>query len=181
MQLKQLIIYVVRWLMTPFRQAHRRKYADPEAEVIQHKELPNDAYLPIICKYVAAGESAVFLVKGFSMRPFLEHLRDKVELSPWSDLHEGDAVLAELSPGHFVLHRIHSRQGEQLTLKGDGNIQGVEHCTVQDVRGIVTKYIRPGGHVLTADDPKLKRKINRWVHLPTFLRRVYLFIYKQAL
>lgn len=168
-------------MATPWRRAKRLKYADPEVETLQHKEFPNEGLLSVISQYVAGGESAVFSVKGYSMRPFLEHLRDKVELSPFTELQVGDAVLAEISPGHYVLHRIIVREDNQLTLKGDGNLQGVEHCTVDDVRGVVTKYIRPGGHVLMADDPKLKRKIKLWGKLPIFVRRVYLFIYRQTI
>lgn len=180
MSLKESIKRVIYWLATPFRRQNARRYADPEAASLQRKELPNEAYLPVISRFVAGGESVVFTVKGYSMRPFLEHLRDKVELSPWTELQVGDAVLAELWTGHYVLHRIIARDGDKLTLKGDGNLQGVEHCTTADVRGIVTKYIRPGGHVLLTDDPALKRKIKRWCALPTWLRRVLLFIYKQT-
>ena len=179
--MKGLLRYIAHWLMTPLRRRKQQKYADPEAEALLHREFPNDGYLPVISRYVAAGEKAVFSVKGYSMRPFLEHLRDKVELSPFEELHVGDAVLAEISPGHFVLHRILRRDGDQLTLKGDGNLRGVEHCTVADVRGLVTQYIRPGGHVLSTADPRLIRKIQRWVALPTFVRRVALFIYRQTI
>lgn len=179
--MKSLIKRFAYWLASPLRKAKARKYVDPEADTTQRMELPNEVFLSVISKCVADGESAVFFVKGYSMRPFLEHLRDKVELSPWTDVQVGDAVLAELSPGHYVLHRIIVRDGEQLTLKGDGNLQGVEHCTLSDVRGVVTKYIRPGGHVLLASNPSLQRKIKLWGKLPTLLRRVFLFIYKQTI
>lgn len=179
--MKELITHIVYWLATPFRKATRRKYSDNEPDIVHHREFPNESYLPIISKYVAAGEKVVFVVKGYSMRPFLEHLRDKVELSPWTQLHVGDAVLAEVSSGHYVLHRIMSMEGEQLTLHGDGNLQGVEYCTLQDVRGVVTKYIRPGGHVLLSDDTRLKRRIRLWNKLPLLIRRVFLFIYRQTI
>ena len=178
--MKTVLTYIAHWMMTPFRRHKQQKYADTEAADMQRVDLPNEAYLPIISKYVAAGESAIFTVKGYSMRPFLEHLRDKVELSPWTDVQVGDAVLAEIAPGHYVLHRIIVRQGDKLTLKGDGNLRGEEHCSIADVRGVVSKYIRPGGHVLSADDPHLKKNIQRWCHLPLWARRLYLFIYKQT-
>lgn len=179
--LKQIIRLIAYVLLFPVRSARRRKYASQADSDVPRMELANEAYLPIICRYVAAGESAVFYVKGYSMRPFLEHLRDKVQVSPWSDLQVGDAVLAELSKGHFVLHRIFARNGNQLTLRGDGNLYQTESCTTDDVRGRVTKYIRPGNHVLLADDPQLKRKIQRWCGLPAWVRRLFLFIYKQTL
>ena len=65
-------------MATPWRRAKRLKYADPEAGTLQHKEFPNEGLLSVISQYVAGGEAAVLSVKGYSMRPFLEHLRDKV-------------------------------------------------------------------------------------------------------
>lgn len=181
MAVKTIIKRVFYWLATPLRRANHRKYADPEADALTRRELPNEVFLPVVSSYVAKGESAIIWVKGYSMRPFLEHMRDKVELSPCTDVMVGDAVLAEYAPGHFVLHRIIAKEGKKLTLRGDGNLQGVEHCTTEDVRAIVTKYIRPGGHVLRNDDPKLIINIKRWGKLPVWVRRVFLFLYRQTI
>ena len=178
--LKELIKKIARWLATPWRRAKQRKYADASAEAITRIELPNDKLLPLVRQFVAKGETAIISVKGYSMRPFLEHLRDRVKLAPWTTLEVGDAVLAEIAPGQFVLHRIIEKDGEQLTLMGDGNIQGTEHCTVNDVCGVVTEYLRPGGHVLLASDPALIRKIKCWRRLLP-IRRLLLFIYKSTI
>ena len=130
--------------------------------------------------FAAKGEKVIISVKGYSMRPFLEHLRDRVQLAPWTALAVGDAVLAEIAPGHFVLHRIIKIEGEQLTLMGDGNIRGTEQCTVSDVCGLVLQYIRPNGNILQADDPRLKRQIKLWRRLLP-IRRLLLFIYKSTI
>lgn len=113
------------------------------------------------------------------MRPFLENLRDRVKLAPWTSLAVGDAVLAEIEKGHFVLHRIIKIEGDNLTLMGDGNIRGTEHCTVNDVCGVVTEYIRPNGHVLQAGNQRLQRRIRLWRRLLP-VRRLLLFVYKQT-
>ncbi|MCR4993861.1 MAG: S24/S26 family peptidase [Bacteroidales bacterium] len=143
-------------------------------------ELPNDKLLPLVRQYVAKGETAIISVKGYSMRPFLEHLRDRVKLAPWTTLEVGDAVLAEIAPGHFVLHRIIGIAGDDLTLMGDGNIRGTEHCTRKDVCGVVVEYIRPNNHIRYASDPALKRKIKIWRRLLP-VRRLLLFIYKTTI
>ncbi len=180
MPVKAFIKRTARWLGTPWRRANERRYADAEAATLRRVELPNDKLLPIVRRVVAGGERAVISVKGYSMRPFLEHLRDKVELAPWQELHVGDAILAEISEGQFVLHRITDITPDgSITLMGDGNLRGTEHCTTADVCGIVTKYIRPGGHVVEASDPCLCRRIRLWRHLLP-VRRVLLFIYKQT-
>ncbi len=180
MALKQWVIRVARWLATPWRRAKHRRYAEARSEVASSVEFPNDKFLPIVREYVANGETVIISVKGYSMRPFLEHLRDKVKLAPWTALSVGDAVLAEVAPGHFVLHRIIDIDGRQLTLMGDGNIRGVEHCSVADVCGVVVEYLRPNGHSLMASDARLQRRIRLWRRLLP-IRRVLLFVYKLSI
>ena len=67
-----------------------------------------------------------------------------------------------------------------VTLMGDGNIRGTEHCSVSEVRARVREYIRPGGHVIKADDPTLCRRIRWWRRLLP-IRRYLLFIYKATI
>ena len=177
--IKDFIKTIARWVATPWRCAKRRRYADAEAETMARIEMPNDQLLPLVRQAVADGKTAVISVKGFSMRPFLEHLRDRVKLAPWEELHVGDAVLAEISTGHFVLHRIIAINGDAITLMGDGNIRGTEQCRKKDVCGIVTEYLRPNGHVLMANDPALQRKIRLWRRMLP-IRRWLLFIYKTS-
>ena len=110
------------------------------------------------------------------MRPFLEHERDRVVLEPAGELHIGDAVLAEIEPDHYVLHRIIAIEDDRLTLMGDGNTRGTESCKREDVAGIVTQYLRPH-RTLLASDPKLQRRIRLWRRLLP-IRRYLLIIYK---
>lgn len=175
--IKVFIKAVGRLLATPWRRAKQKKYA--EGEPAARMELPNDKLLPLVRQYVAEGEHVIISVKGYSMRPFLEHLRDRVKLSPWTELNMGDAVLAEIAPGHFVLHRIIEIHGRELTLMGDGNVRGTESCTMDDVCGVVTEYLRPNGHVLYASDKKLQRRIRLWRRLLP-IRRYLLFFYRMT-
>ncbi len=180
MALKQWVIRVARWLATPWRRAKHRRYAEVPVDAASRLEFPNDKFLPLVREYVAKGETVIISVKGYSMRPFLEHLRDRVKLAPWTALSVGDAVLAEVSPDHFVLHRIIDIDGRQLTLMGDGNIRGVEHCSQADVCGVVVEYLRPNGHTLQASDPRLRRRIRLWRRLLP-IRRLLLFVYKLSI
>jgi len=140
-------------------------------------EIPNHILLGMVRDAIREGHDATIWVKGYSMRPFLEHMRDKVILAkPERPLAVGDAVLAEISEGHYVLHRIIQVDGERLTLMGDGNIRGTESCTIGDVAGIVTEYIRPNRSI-KADDPKLIRRIKRWRKWLPY-RRYLLLLYR---
>ena len=78
------------------------------------------------------------------MRPFLEDRRDKIVLTRPEAVRVGDAVLAEIAPGKYVYHRIISIEGENVTLKGDGNVYGTEQCRIEHVAAATKALIRKG-------------------------------------
>lgn len=173
--LKRALKKVLRIILSPLRCVRRKR--DGIVSTDGRHEIPNAVLLGLVRDSIREGHTATIWVKGFSMRPFLEHMRDKVILAPVSrPLAEGDAVLAEISPDHYVLHRIIKVDGDDIILMGDGNLRGTEHCKVKDVAGIVTDYIRPK-RTMKADDPKLIRDIRLWRRLLP-CRRWLLILYK---
>lgn len=172
--MKELLKRILRLLLSPLRAVQHRR--NGVTDTAPRHELPNDGYLGLVSEYLRMGKGAKIYVKGYSMRPFLEHLRDQVQLVSPTDLHVGDAVLAEIAPGHYVLHRIIGIDGDRITLMGDGNVRGVEHCTRNHVYGVVTEYIRPH-RTLLASDPRLCRRIRLWRRLLP-IRRWLLIVYK---
>lgn len=187
--MKRIIIALLRILLSPFRWRNRQR--NGVLDTTKRHEIPNDVLLGLVRDMMRQGgtdeegnpiahHTAVIWAKGYSMRPFLEHMRDKVQLEyPTRPLAIGDAVLAELTPGHYVLHRIIGIEGDAITLMGDGNIRGTEHCRAKDVVGIVTHYIRPK-RTLEASDPKLCRRIRLWRRLLP-VRRYLLLFYKSTI
>lgn len=169
---------LVRKLLTAFTAPFRKQYRKRNGIVSNQPrhELPNDAWLGEVSQMLNEGKPYAIYVKGYSMRPFIEHTRDRVFLEKRDTYNVGDAVLAQIAPGHYVLHRIIEKDGDNLTLQGDGNVKGVELCKVQDVSGVVTQYIRPN-RTISADDPKLVRRIKLWRKLRP-IRKYLLFIYK---
>lgn len=110
--------------------------------------LPNEILFADVKRQLQAGRTVTFTVRGWSMRPFLEHERDKVLLGPVppTGLNVGDAVLAVDDHGRYLLHRIvalHPDDG--CTLRGDGNVTGEEHISPGHVIGIVRGFYRPQG------------------------------------
>ena len=168
---------ILRWLMTPVRASYRRRNGVESGE--EKKEIPNAVLLGMARDMIREGHTATISVKGYSMRPFLEHQRDRVILDAPDVLQVGDAVLAEISPDHYVLHRIIDFDGDDVILMGDGNLQGTEICKRWDVAGVVTHYLRPGRTIL-ASDPVLKHRIRLWRRLLP-IRRYLLFIYKAVI
>ena len=164
----------MRVLLTPWRKRYQKRNGLVSNQ--PRHELPNDAWLGEVSQMLREGKPYAIYVKGYSMRPFIEHTRDRVFLEKRDTYDVGDAVLAQIAPGHYVLHRIIEKQGDHLKLQGDGNVRGVEHCQIQDVSGVVTQYIRPN-RTISADDPKLICRIKLWRRLRP-LRRYLLFVYK---
>ena len=172
--MKELLRQMLRLLLTPWRRSYRRRNGTLAQE--RHEvELPNDAWLGAVSQMLREGKPYAIYVKGYSMRPFIEHLRDRVFLERRPCYEVGDAVLAQTAPGHYVLHRIIRMDGDSITLQGDGNCRGTEQCRMADVSGVVTHYIRPK-RIIPADDERLVRAIRLWRRLRP-IRRYLLAIY----
>lgn len=107
---------------------------------------PNPLYVKSIKTLIDEERTVEFPVRGWSMRIFVEHERDKAVLAPCNpaELKRGDVVLAHVGNEIYVLHRIIGVNGEELTLMGDGNLKGTEHCTRSDVVAIVKAWRRKG-------------------------------------
>ena len=80
------------------------------------------------------GLSVTFPVKGRSMLPFIVGSKESVILVKPGMPDVGDVVLAWVEGCRYVVHRIISIDGDLVVLQGDGNVCGVEHCRVADVR-----------------------------------------------
>ena len=141
-------------------------------------QFPNAILLPEIVKMLNEGHTVTLRLKGFSMRPFLEDGRDKALLTKPVNPKVGDPVLAEVGPKHFVLHRIISIQGDDVVLRGDGNL-GTEQCKLKDVQGAVIGFYRKGREALDRTDG-LKWRIYSWFWTRLFpIRRYLLAFYRR--
>ncbi len=103
----------------------------------------NDILIPEMARLLAEGKEVVFTPSGNSMRPWIEGNRDTVSLIKKTACRVGDIVLARIpleSGGcTYVLHRIIAVNDKEVTLMGDGNQVGVEHCTTDDIFGTVVR------------------------------------------
>ena len=108
------------------------------------RTIANDQLLGEVCTLLAAGKKVKIRAKGDSMRPFIHGDKDALLLAPVEALHTGDIVLARISEGRYILHRIIAISGDQITLMGDGNLFKTEHCNISDIYGIAVTAIRHG-------------------------------------
>lgn len=145
---------------------------------MQEIQFPNAELIPEIVKMLSEGHTVTLRLRGVSMRPFLEDNRDKALLCKPAHVRTGDPVLAEISPGHFVLHRITGISGDDVTLLGDGNLTA-EHCKTDNIVGAVIGFYRKGRtRIDKTDGRKWKIYSRLWTSLYP-VRRYLLGIYRR--
>lgn len=139
--------------------------------------VPNETFAIEIGRLLEEGSEVVFKPKGISMLPFIRGGRDSIILRKPSVLKAGDIVLARTDDSRYVVHRIISAEEGRLTLMGDGNVAGKEHCTEKDVLGVAVKIVRDGKQI-DCQSPAHLRKARIWARLLP-VRRYLLAIYKR--
>ena len=99
-----------------------------------------------ISKLISEGRTVTITAKGYSMNPFIVHMKDQLSLGPWEDdmIRKGAVVLVKDNRGAFVIHRIISRNSDQIRLMGDGNIGIVETASTADIIGLMTCVTKKG-------------------------------------
>ena len=136
--------------------------------------LPDEVMMESLAALLDEGREVRFTPKGESMRPFIEGGHDSVILRKNAVVEVGEIVLARLGGGRYVLHRVIGKSGENLTLMGDGNLQGTESALVCNVLGTVKGIVKSNGKCVK---PKRGRL---WFRLLPFRRRL-LWIYRKKL
>ena len=112
---------------------------------MEKEVLPNDVMLAEVARLLDEGREVIMRPNGVSMLPFIRGGIDSVALCKTDQLGVGDIALARFN-GAYVLHRVVAIEGENVTLRGDGNLKGIEQGKRSEVLGIVTGIISPEGH-----------------------------------
>ena len=115
-------------------------YRAPSAKLL----LPNEVLLGEVERMLDEGREVLMVPKGRSMLPFIRGEVDKVLLTKPKELKVGDIALAWVDD-RYVMHRVIAIDGQQVTLMGDGNLQGREQTTRDQVVGVVVDIITPEG------------------------------------
>ena len=145
------------------------------------KVLDNNIIIKESIALLQEGRRVVLPVKGISMHPFIIGDRESVELiSPQSPLKVGDVVLAWVNGTHYVVHRIIGIDHNQVSLMGDGNTRGVEHCTTDEVAALAEYVVEPNGKRRNLYAPNRLRFARLWGRLLP-VRRWLLAIYRRTL
>lgn len=145
------------------------------------KTMYGDVLIRETIALVEEGRRVVLPVKGISMHPFIIGGKESVELvRPESPLKVGDVVLAWVDGSRYVIHRIISLNGNEVTLMGDGNLVGVEHCLTDEVSAIAEYVVSPDGKRRFLYTENRLRFARLWRRLQP-VRRWLLAIYRRTL
>ena len=127
---------------------------------------------------VDEGVSVTLPVNGNSMLPFIIGGKESVILQQPELPKVGGVVLAWADGYRYVVHRIVRIYGERVTLMGDGNLMGTEHCLIGDIKARVTHVVDAKGrtHYLYKGWRKLAAKVWFWLRP---VRRYLLAIYRR--
>mgnify|MGYP003397409050 CR=1 FL=1 len=100
---------------------------------------------------VSEGMSVTITVKGNSMNPFIVDGRDQITLGPFeeSELRRGCVALVRDVRGEYLVHRVIERDGDMVTLLGDGNLRMTEKAHVSDVIALMRSVERKGRSIST--------------------------------
>lgn len=146
--------------------------------------IPNDVLMADLAEHIAQGRTVELLCRGNSMNPFLADRRDSLLLSPVNpdEVKVGDVILARVSTGHFVVHRVISLN--PIRMNGDGNLLSARE-TVVTVMAVLSGYKRKGRYGKVTD---LKWRVYSavWAFMGKVgfgnwnLRRIYLSFWRRT-
>lgn len=129
-------------------------------------------------RLVHDGVSVTLPVNGHSMLPFIIGGQESVILQQPTAIQKGDVVLAWVENNRYVVHRIIRIENQQVTLMGDGNLVGVEHCSVEDIQALVTHVVDAKGKRHEMNNKWRQKAAKCWFRLRP-IRRYLLAIYKR--
>lgn len=144
------------------------------------KTVPNNEAIAAVKMLIDEGRHVVLPVKGNSMLPFIIGGKESVELIPPPPAQVGDVVLAWVDDCRYVVHRVISISSNGLiTLMGDGNIAGIEHCRQENIVAKAVNVVEADGkkRPLPGDSFGWKlwnrlRPLRRWIL--AIYRRIWL-------
>lgn len=147
--------------------------------------IDNEILIPLIAELLVEGKKVVFTPSGVSMRPFIEGGCDSVMLYRLPKVQVGDICLVRLNENNhprYVLHRVIRIEGDQITLMGDGNLQGEEHTLRQDIFGTVVSILSPNERrkPLTHGRCWYALRRWRWLGLKVYRHTVVKYLYKHT-
>lgn len=127
----------------------------------------NESLFSVVISLLEGGKTVTITATGVSMMPTIEN-GAKVLLEKREVYETGDIVLAHLSSGKYVLHRIRAKMGKSVVLKGDANMTE-EYCPLDSIKAYGSKIedsLIPVDIAQPLDTPMIEHR--RWKINPMY-------------
>lgn len=125
---------------------------------------------------IGDGETFILSVTGRSMLPLLGRGDSKIILrrvSKDEDIY-GRIAMFRAPNGHIVIHRVIRIEGDDVILKGDGNIVQEERCSRSEIIAVVEQVLYSNGDIVECRSWQWRVKEHIWLSTPLFIRRYVL-------
>ena len=125
---------------------------------------------------IGIGETFILSVTGRSMLPLLGRGDSKIILrrvSKDEDIY-GRIAMFRATNGHIVIHRVIRIEGDDVILKGDGNIVQEERCSRSEIIAVVEQVLYSNGDIVECNSWRWRVKEQIWLSTPLFIRRYVL-------
>lgn len=139
--------------------------------------IPNRIIFGEVLNIISNKKEAVLRTKGNSMLPFIKGEKDYIILSGYETLEVGDIVMARVSNGRYIVHRIYKIENDLYILMGDGNLSGQENCRERDIIAKVTAIIRGGTREISTSSAIFRKVSSIWRFLLP-IRKYLLAVYR---
>lgn len=124
------------------------------------------------------GKTAFLVAKGISMRPFIIGMEDRIYISQFQKENiKIGSIYVFIYKGNMIIHRLDNIIGNNLIMRGDGNIRGVEIIKIDDIIGEVIA-VQKGKRKIEKGSFIWKTFAYMWPNNSS-LRRGILYIYKK--
>mgnify|MGYP001236593489 CR=1 FL=1 len=146
---------------------------------METKTIENKIFFKEVAERVTEGARVRIRARGNSMLPFIRDGKDDIILEKPNtrSFQKGRLLLAKLQDDRYVLHRVKKIKGNNILLRGDGNLNIYENCTSGNIIAEATEIIRNGKSITTNT---LRWKLYSFLWPGNlFLRRVALALYRR--
>lgn len=130
---------------------------------------------------VDVGTRFKIVVKGYSMLPLLGFGTDTIVLRRIGDNEDisGRIAMFRGDSGRIVVHKVVSVVGEEVTLRGYGNIYQEERVPRKDIIAVMESVIRESGKEVCCTSRRWYCMERAWLSQPLVMRRYMLAILRR--
>lgn len=122
--------------------------------------IDNESFFDYVIPLIDQGHNTIIPAKGKGMIPFIND-GEKILLEKSVNYNKGDIVLARLSNGNYVLHRVISISKDSVSLMGDANLY-YQQCHIDSLKAICRVKYDKQHCAISLDTNIQKARVELW-------------------